>query len=45
MAERPIREQLSVSDSYDYCRNIARTAARNFYYGFRLLPAQKRDAL
>jgi phytoene synthase len=31
--------------SYAYCRRIARTAARNFYYGFTLLPAEKRDAL
>jgi len=31
--------------SYEHCRNIARVAARNFYYGFALLPAQKRDAL
>jgi phytoene synthase len=45
ISERPIRGQISVPDSYDHCRNIARAAARNFYYGFRLLPAQKRDAL
>jgi 15-cis-phytoene synthase len=31
--------------SYDHCRRIARAAARNFYYGFALLPAAKRDAL
>jgi len=31
--------------SYDYCRSIARAAARNFYYGFLLLPAEKRNAL
>jgi phytoene synthase len=40
-----VAETLSVSESSDYCRNLARVAARNFYYGFRLLPAQKRDAL
>src|SRR5438093_1272564 len=34
-----------LSDSYDYCRRVARSAARNFYYGFALLPAPKRDAL
>ncbi|MGH9780297.1 MAG: phytoene/squalene synthase family protein [Candidatus Acidiferrales bacterium] len=34
-----------VAASYDYCRKIARAAARNFYYGFMLLPAAKRDAL
>lgn len=38
-------ERTSVAASYDYCRNLARSAARNFYYGFRLLPAAKRDAL
>jgi phytoene synthase len=31
--------------SYEHCRNLAWVAARNFYYGFALLPAQKRDAL
>jgi phytoene synthase len=31
--------------SYLHCRKIARSAARNFYYGFVLLPAAKRDAL
>jgi 15-cis-phytoene synthase len=31
--------------SYEHCRNLTRVAARNFYYGFALLPAQKRDAL
>src|SRR2546421_540686 len=31
--------------SYEHCRSLARAAARNFYYGFALLPAQKRDAL
>ena len=38
-------EKISVAASYDYCRSLARSAARNFYYGFRLLPAAKRDAL
>jgi phytoene synthase len=34
-----------LTKSYQYCRAIARAAARNFYYGFLLLPAEKRDAL
>ncbi|HEY3129286.1 MAG TPA: phytoene/squalene synthase family protein [Acidobacteriota bacterium] len=34
-----------VTVSYSQCRRIARSAARNFYYGFLLLPAAKRDAL
>lgn len=35
----------AVEASYKYCRKIARSAARNFYYGFVLLPDAKRDAL
>jgi phytoene synthase len=31
--------------SYEECRRVAKSAARNFYYGFALLPAPKRDAL
>ena len=31
--------------SYQQCRRIARERARNFYYGFRLLPQERRDAL
>lgn len=31
--------------SYTHCRRITRAAARNFYYGFLLLPRAKRDAL
>ena len=38
-------DNAAVSASYDHCRTIARAAARNFYYGFMLLPAAKRDAL
>jgi 15-cis-phytoene synthase len=32
-------------DAYAACREITRTEARNFYYGIRLLPPPKRDAL
>lgn len=35
----------SVESSYLYCEKLARRAARNFYYGFRLLPRPKRLAL
>lgn len=35
----------AVESSYRYCRELARSAARNFYYGFVLLPSAKRDAL
>jgi phytoene synthase len=30
--------------SYRHCRSVARTRARNFYYGFWLLPRERRDA-
>ncbi|HVB35155.1 MAG TPA: phytoene/squalene synthase family protein [Patescibacteria group bacterium] len=36
---------VSVEASYAYCQQLARRAARNFYYGFRLLPRPKRMAL
>ena len=39
----PDSQQIAVS--YEHCRNLAKTAARNFYYGFALLPPAKRDAL
>jgi 15-cis-phytoene synthase len=35
----------AVAAAYLHCRQIARAAARNFYYGFVLLPDAKRDAL
>src|SRR5678816_1637417 len=31
--------------SFDYCRSVARSRARNFYYAVRLLPREKRDAI
>ena len=31
--------------SYAHCRRVARAEARNFYYGFRLLPPAKHGAL
>src|SRR3989442_1780382 len=34
-----------ITVSYEHCRRLARAAARNFYYGFALLPPAKRDAL
>ncbi|TCC48919.1 squalene synthase HpnD [Kribbella capetownensis] len=35
----------TVLDAYVACAEITRTEARNFYYGIRLLPPQKRNAL
>ncbi len=31
--------------AYSVCRRIARSAAKNFYYGFAVLPPRKRNAL
>ncbi len=36
---------ISVAESYDYCRKVARKQARNFYYSFVLLPNRQRDAM
>jgi 15-cis-phytoene synthase len=36
---------LQIDTAYAACRHIARTAAKNFYYGFLVLPRRKRDAL
>jgi phytoene synthase len=34
-----------LSQAYAVCRGITRRAAKNFYYGFIVLPAEKRNAL
>lgn len=39
----PTRSQLNMA--YSVCRHIARSAAKNFYYGFVVLPPRKRNAL
>ena len=39
----PTRSQLNMA--YSVCRGIARSAAKNFYYGFMVLPPRKRNAL
>jgi phytoene synthase len=39
----PTASQLKMA--YSVCRGIARTAAKNFYYGFAVLPHRKRNAL
>ena len=36
---------LQLRAAYSVCRHIARSAAKNFYYGFLVLPSRKRDAL
>ncbi|MFY9562341.1 MAG: phytoene/squalene synthase family protein [Terriglobales bacterium] len=39
----PTPSQLDVA--YSVCRHIARSAAKNFYYGFAVLPRPKRNSL
>jgi phytoene synthase len=39
----PTSSQLDVA--YSVCRHIARSAAKNFYYGFAVLPRPKRNSL
>jgi 15-cis-phytoene synthase len=39
----PTASQLHMA--YSVCRSIARSAAKNFYYGFVVLPLRKRNAL
>jgi len=39
----PTASQLNMA--YSVCRSIARSAAKNFYYGFAVLPGRKRNAL
>ena len=36
---------VSLAESYAFCRRIARTRARNFYYSFLLLKRERKDAM
>jgi phytoene synthase len=35
----------AIEESYEYCRRVARSRAKNFYYSFLLLSAQQRKAM
>jgi len=35
----------ALREAYEHCRRVTRREARNFYYGFRLLPASRRRAI
>ncbi len=35
----------AIQQSYEYCRRVARSRAKNFYYSFLLLSAQQRKAM
>jgi phytoene synthase len=39
------KSPLQLRAAYSVCRHIARSSAKNFYYGFLVLPAHKRDAI
>jgi phytoene synthase len=43
--DRAILAPIDLEQSRAHCEQITRTYARNFYYGLRLLPAAKRDAM
>lgn len=36
---------MSLAEGYERCREVTRARAGNFYYGIRLLPRERRDAL
>jgi phytoene synthase len=40
-----VQQPLSLDASYAYCHRLMRSAARNFYWGMRLLPPAKRQAM
>lgn len=39
------QQSLQLTTAYCVCRHIARASAKNFYYGFLVLPRRKRNAL
>ena len=36
---------MTLEQAYAFCRRIARSEAKNFYYAFRVLPRAKSDAM
>jgi phytoene synthase len=45
VAARVCLMSVSLDESYRYCRQIARSRAKNFYYSFLLLEKSQRDAM
>src|SRR4051794_9606804 len=41
----PVLNPVTLEGSYRYCRNVARSRAKNFYYSFLLLERPQRDAM
>ena len=44
-AKKQSADQESLKRSYDFCREIAKSRAKNFYYSFIVLPAERRRAM
>jgi phytoene synthase len=44
-AEVKAGRECSLAESYEHCRRLARTTARNFYYSFLTLPRERRRAM
>ena len=40
-----VRHDPAMREAYEYCRDVTRRSSSNFYYAFRLLTADRRDAL
>ena len=45
LADRQSTDRESVKRSYDFCREIAKSRARNFYYSFIVLSPERRRAM
>ncbi len=45
LADQQRTDPESLKRSYDFCRDIAKSRARNFYYSFIVLPAERRRAM
>ena len=41
----PVLNPVTLEGSYRYCRQVARSRAKNFYYSFLLLQKPQRDAM
>jgi 15-cis-phytoene synthase len=41
----PSSSASTLADAYSYCRRVTRKSSSNFYHAFRLLPAERHDAL
>ena len=39
------RDRMTLEEAYEFCRDVAKREAKNFYYAFRVLPKAKSDAM